>query len=153
MHCWFYFFQVSHYCPLCFNSTSFSGAQHMCGNYYLYMNAQLVVTPNLLTLVPTEVLFVSLKIYDMITKTHKNLESFANCSITQYLYVCSSAPQHGTTSHPDHIMPIVQLCLCVGHHSCYHNTDCFDSPCTKGSSVIHRQQNLSHIFRIKRLKE
>jgi len=36
------------YCQLCFDSTSFSVAQHMYGNYYLYMNEQLVVTPNLL---------------------------------------------------------------------------------------------------------
>jgi len=138
MHCWFYLFQVSHYCQLCCNSTSFSGAQHKCCNYYLYMNEQPVVTPNLTILVSTEVLFVFLEIYDLITKTHRNMESFANCSTTQYLYVCCSAPQRGTPSDPDHIRPIVQLCPCVGHHSCYHNTDCFDSSCTKRSGVIHR---------------
>ena len=75
MHCWFYLFQVSHYCQLCYNSTIFSGAQHRCGNYYLYMNEQPVVTPNLTILVSTEVLFVFLNIYDRITKTHSNMES------------------------------------------------------------------------------
>ena len=55
------------------------------------------------------------------------MKPFANCSITQNLYVCCSAPQHGTPSDPDHI----KFSSCVGHYSCYHNIDCCDCPCTK----------------------
>ena len=39
------------------------------------MIEQPVVTPNLTILVSTEVLFMFLNIYDMITKTHSNMQS------------------------------------------------------------------------------
>jgi len=49
---------------------------------------------NLIYKVSEEVLFIFLKIYYMVTKTDRNMQAFANCSITQNVYVCFIQPQH-----------------------------------------------------------
>jgi len=54
------------------------------------MNQRLFMILNLLYRMFKEVLFIFLKIYDMVTKTDRNMQTFA---VTQNVYVCFIQPQ------------------------------------------------------------
>ena len=64
------------------------------------------------------------------THTHTHKETACMCT---FVHLTMRSP-----SGPDHIKLIHQFCPCRDQHSFCHTLGCFNYPCTKGCSVIHR---------------
>jgi hypothetical protein len=95
-------------------------------------------------------------VYRIFTKRCFYFKNLFHCSQKGNIQFCKSfidskgALVHrkmGVLCGPNHINPIVQVCSCTGKHYFCHTADCFDYPCTKGCSVIHRY-SLNIIFQI-----
>jgi hypothetical protein len=74
-----------------------------------------------------------LNIYYIITKTDRNMQSYANCSITQksLCLLCL------TSTRENPVKPSVMFCSCTGQNFFRHISDFLYYPCTKGCRVNH----------------